>query len=51
MCTLVPHASAMTVAAITDNTLAVFNLFPDIVVTIWRPRFFEGRLMLVTESS
>lgn len=29
-CTLVPHANDMIVAAITDNTLAVFNLFPDI---------------------
>ena len=28
-CTLVPHASDMIVAAITDDTLAVFNLCPD----------------------
>ena len=32
--TLVPHARDMTVAAITDSTLAVLNLFPDIVVVI-----------------
>lgn len=33
--TLVPHASDMTVAATTDTTLAVLNLFPDIIVVIW----------------
>lgn len=32
--TLVPHASDIRVAAITDSTLAVLNLFPDIVVVI-----------------
>ena len=30
--TLVPHANAIEVAAITDTTLAALNLFPDIVV-------------------
>ena len=41
--TLVPHARDMTVAAITDSTLAVLNLFPDIVVVIWGPKGFERR--------
>ena len=32
--TLVPHASAIEVAATTDSTLAALNLFPDIVVRL-----------------
>ena len=32
--TFVPHAKDMTVAAITDITLAAFNLFPNIVALI-----------------
>lgn len=41
--TLVPHASDMTVAAMTDTTLAVLNLFPDIVAMIWEVEVFERR--------
>ncbi len=41
--TLVPHANAIEVAAMTDTTLAVLNLFPDIVVLIRRLKVFEMR--------
>ena len=41
--TLVPHANAIEVAAMTDTTLAALNLLPDIAVLIRRLKVFEMR--------
>ena len=45
MPTLVPHASDMTVAAMTDKTLAVLSLLSDIVVVIWQAKDFEEKVI------